>query len=46
MRIWYLDYHKGGLCCYLVIPSDTYYVHYSCVTSICDIFTDPPSYLH
>jgi hypothetical protein len=33
------------LCCYLVIHIETCYIHYSCVTSICDLFTDSPSYI-
>jgi hypothetical protein len=37
MRVCYLDYHEAELYCYLVI------VHYSCFTSICDLFTDSPS---
>jgi hypothetical protein len=28
----------------VLLPSDTYYVHYGCFTSICGLFTDPPSY--
>jgi hypothetical protein len=36
MRVCYLDRHEAGLCCYLVIH---------CFTSICDLFTDCPSYL-
>jgi hypothetical protein len=44
MRICYLDYHEAGLGCYLVIHIKTYYVHYRCLTSICDLFTDSPSY--
>jgi hypothetical protein len=42
MRVCYLDCHEVGLCCYLVIY---YYIHYSCFTSICDVFTDSPSYV-
>jgi hypothetical protein len=45
MRVCFLDYREGGLCCYLVIHIKTYYVHYRCFTSICDLFTDF-SYLH
>jgi hypothetical protein len=44
MRVCYLDCHEVGLCCYLVIHIETYYVHYSCFTSICDLFTDSPWY--
>jgi hypothetical protein len=40
MRICYLDCHEAGLCCYLVIHIETYYVYCSCFTSICDLFTD------
>jgi hypothetical protein len=40
MRICYLDWHEAGLCCYLVIHIETYYIHYSCFTCICDLFTD------
>jgi hypothetical protein len=40
----FIDYHEAGLCCYLVIHIETYYVHYSCFTSICDLFTASPSY--
>jgi hypothetical protein len=43
MRVCYFDCHEAGLCCYLVIQ--TYYVHYSCFTSICDVFTDSPWYI-
>jgi hypothetical protein len=45
MRVSYRDCHEDGLCCYLVIHTETYYVHYSCFTriSICDLFTDSPS---
>jgi hypothetical protein len=39
MRVCYLDCHEGGLCCYLVTQKP-YYVHYSCFTSICVLFTD------
>jgi hypothetical protein len=35
MHVCYLDCHEAQLCCYL---------HYSCFTSICDLFTDSPSY--
>jgi hypothetical protein len=35
MRVCYLDCHEAERCCY---------VHYSCFTSICDLFTDSPSY--
>jgi hypothetical protein len=45
MRVCYLDCHEAGLCYYLAIHTETYYVHYSCFTSICDIFTDSPSYV-
>jgi hypothetical protein len=40
MRVCYLDCHEPGLCCYLAIYIETYYVHYSCFTSICDLLTD------
>jgi hypothetical protein len=43
MRFWYIDCHDAELCYYLVIQK-TYYVHYKCFTSICDLFTDSPSY--
>jgi hypothetical protein len=36
----YLDCHEAGLCCYLVIHMENYYVHYNCFTPICDLFTD------
>jgi hypothetical protein len=45
MRVCYLDCHKAELCCYLRVHIETYYVNYSCFTSICDIFTDSPSYI-
>jgi hypothetical protein len=38
--------YEDGLCCYLVTYIKTYYVHYSCFTSICDLFTYSPSYLN
>jgi hypothetical protein len=44
MRVCYLDCHEVGLCCYLVIHIENLYVHYSRFTSICDLFTDTPSY--
>jgi hypothetical protein len=40
MLICYLDYHEVGLCCQLVIHIEkTHILHYSCFTSICDLFT-------
>jgi hypothetical protein len=44
LRVCYLECHEAGLCCYLVIHIENlqYYVHYSCCTSICDLFTDSP----
>jgi hypothetical protein len=42
MRVYYLDCHEAGLCCYLVNHSD--YIYYSSFTSICDLFTDSSSY--
>jgi hypothetical protein len=44
MRVCYLDCHETGLYRYLVIQK-TYFIHYSCFTSICDLFTDSPSYI-
>jgi hypothetical protein len=41
----YPDYHEVRLCCYLVITHKSYYVHYSCFTSICDLLTNSPSYI-
>jgi hypothetical protein len=38
MCVCYLDCYEARLCCYLVI----YSVHYSCFTSICDLFTNSP----
>jgi hypothetical protein len=35
--------YEAGLCCYLVIHIGN---HYSCFTSICDLFTDSPSYIN
>jgi hypothetical protein len=43
MRVSYLDYHRTGLYCYLVVHRKIC-VHYSCFTSICDLFTDFSSY--
>jgi hypothetical protein len=43
MPVCYLDCHEVGLCCCLMIQK-TYYIHYSCFTSICDLFADSPSY--
>jgi hypothetical protein len=43
MRVFYLDCHEAGLCCYLVIHIG---VHCSCFTSIYALFTDSPSYVH
>jgi hypothetical protein len=31
MRVCYLDCYEAGLCCYLVIHIQIYYVHYSCL---------------
>jgi hypothetical protein len=45
MRVCYVDCREAGLCCYLVIQIENYYVHNICVTSICDLFTDSPSYM-
>jgi hypothetical protein len=42
MLICYLDCHEAGVCCYLVIQK-IYYIHYSCFTFICDLFTDSSS---
>jgi hypothetical protein len=39
MRVFYLDCHEAGLCCYLVTDIENLLVHYSCFTCICDIFT-------
>jgi hypothetical protein len=39
MGVCYRDCHEVRLCPYLVIHD-----HYSCFTSICDLFTDSPSY--
>jgi hypothetical protein len=43
IRVRYLDCHEAGLCCYLVMHTENPYLHYSCFTSICDLFTDSPS---
>jgi hypothetical protein len=43
MRVCYLDCHEAELCCYLVIHIENIH-HYSCFTSICDLFIDYPSY--
>jgi hypothetical protein len=43
MRVCYLDCHEAGPCCYLMIQK-TNYIHHSCFTSICDLFSDSPSY--
>jgi hypothetical protein len=43
MRVCYLDSHEARLCCYLVIQK-TYYAHYRCFTSTCDLVTHSPSY--
>jgi hypothetical protein len=44
IRVCYLDCHESKT---VLLPSDThlktYYVHYSCFTSIRDLFTDSPS---
>jgi hypothetical protein len=45
MSICYLDCHEARLSCYLVIHIETYYVHYSCFTSICDVFTNFSSHM-
>jgi hypothetical protein len=46
MRVCYLDCHEVGLYCYLVIHMENlYFIHYSSFTSICDLFTNSPSYL-
>jgi hypothetical protein len=37
--VCYLDCHEAGLWCYLVIQK-AHYIHYSCFTPICDLFTD------
>jgi hypothetical protein len=42
MHLCYLDCHEAQLCCYLVIHTETYYVHYRSFTSICDLFTYSP----
>jgi hypothetical protein len=39
MHICYLDCHEVGMCCYLVIHKENYYIHYSCFTLICDLVT-------
>jgi hypothetical protein len=44
MRVRYLDCLEAGLCCYLVRHIETYYVRYSCSTSVCDLFTDSASH--
>jgi hypothetical protein len=44
MRELYLDCHEVELCCpNYWYTQKTYYVHYRCFTSICDLFTDSPS---
>jgi hypothetical protein len=45
IRVSYLDYYETGLCSYLVKHIETYYFHYSCFTSICDLLTDSVSYM-
>jgi hypothetical protein len=42
MHVCYIDCHGAGLCCYLVIHIGNLFIHYSCFTSICDLFTDFP----
>jgi hypothetical protein len=44
MCVCYLDCHEAGLCCYWVTHVDTYYIHYSYFTSICDLFIESSSY--
>jgi hypothetical protein len=44
LHVCFLDCHEAGLCCYLVIHIENYYIHHNCFTSICDLFTDSPSY--
>jgi hypothetical protein len=46
MHVCYLDCHEGGLWCYLVIYTENILRHYSCFTSICDVFTDSLSLVH
>jgi hypothetical protein len=45
MRPCYLDCHEDGLCCYLVLHIENLLRHYSCFSSICDLFMDSPSQL-
>jgi hypothetical protein len=41
--VCYLDCHEARLCCYLLILRKTYYTHYNCFISMCDLFSDSPS---
>jgi hypothetical protein len=43
VRVCYIDCHEAGLCCYVLIHIENlkiYYIHYSCFTSISDLFSD------
>jgi hypothetical protein len=44
MRICYLHWHEAGLCCYLVTHMENLLCPLELFTSICDLFTDSPSY--
>jgi hypothetical protein len=45
VRVSYLDCHEAGLCCYLAMHIENYYVNFSCFNSICDLFTDSTMYI-
>jgi hypothetical protein len=40
MCVCYRDCHEAGLCCYIVVHTETYYAHCSCFIFICDLITD------
>jgi hypothetical protein len=46
MRACYLDCHEAGLCCYLVMHIENLLRPLQLFSSICDLFTDSPSYEH
>jgi hypothetical protein len=45
MRVYYLDCHEAGLCCHLVIHTENVLHPLQLFYSICDLFTDSPSYI-
>jgi hypothetical protein len=44
MLVYYLRCHNAGLCCYLVMHIENLLRPLHCFTSICDLFTDSPSF--